>query len=75
MAAVRDIITHVDVEVALGKRICHRNRKQHSVTAGQKCLAVHDQDGSRKNYCLPCALEILAKAKTKLLTLEQEIQK
>lgn len=74
MAAVRDIITHVDVEVALGKRICHHNRRQHSVAAGQKCLAVHEHDGGRKNYCLPCALEILAKAKTKLLTLEREIQ-
>lgn len=74
MAAVRDIITHVEVEVALGKRICHRNRKQHSVAAGQKCLAVHEHDGGRKNYCLPCALEILTKAKAKLLTLEQEIQ-
>ena len=74
MGAVRDIITHVEVETALHKRICHHNRKQHNVAAGQKCLAVHDHDGGRKNYCLPCALEILAKAKTKLLTLEQEIQ-
>jgi hypothetical protein len=74
MATIRDIITHVEVETALHRRICHRNRKQHSVQMGQKCLAVHDHDGGRKNYCLPCALEILAKAKTKLLTLEQEIQ-
>jgi hypothetical protein len=74
MAAVRDIITHVEVEIALGRRICHRNRRQHKVLMGQKCLAIHDHDGGRKNYCLPCALEILAKAKTKLLTLEQDIQ-
>jgi hypothetical protein len=74
MAAIRDIVTHVEVETALHRRICHRNRKQHSVQMGQKCLAVHDDDGGRKNYCLPCALEILAKAKTKLLTMEQEIQ-
>jgi hypothetical protein len=74
MGAVRDIITHVEVEIALGKRICHHNRRHHSVPAGHKCLAVHDHDGSRKNYCLPCALEILAKAKTKLFTLEKEIQ-
>ena len=74
MAAIRDIISHVEVETALHKRICHRNRRQHSVPMGQKCLAVHDSDGGRKNYCLPCALEILTKAKTKLLTLEHEIQ-
>jgi hypothetical protein len=74
MAAVRDIITHVEVEIALGKRICHRNRKQHSVQKGQKSLAIHDHDGGRKNYCLPCAMDILAAAKLKLLTLEQDIQ-
>ena len=74
MAAIRDIITHVEVEIALHRRICHRNRRQHSVQMGQKCLAVHDHDGGRKNYCPPCALEILTKAKTKLLRLEQEIQ-
>jgi hypothetical protein len=74
MAAIRDIIAHVEVETALHKRICHRNRRQHSVQMGEKCLAIHDQDGGRKNYCLPCALEILARAKTKLLTLEYEIQ-
>jgi hypothetical protein len=74
MAAIRDIITHVEVETALHRRICHRNRRQHSVEMGKKCLAVHDHDGGRKNYCLPCAMEILAKAKTKLSTLEQEIQ-
>jgi len=74
MAAIRDIISHVEVETALHRRICHRNRRQHSVKMGQKCLAVHDNDGGRKNYCLPCALEILTKAKTNLLTLEHEIQ-
>lgn len=73
MAAVRDIITHVEIEVALRKRICHRNKKQHSIAAGQKCLAVHEHDGGRKNYCLPCALEILTKAKATLLMLEQDI--
>jgi hypothetical protein len=74
MASVRDIIVHVEVEIALAKRICHHNRRKHSVPMGHKCLAVHDHDGGRKNYCLPCALEILAKAKTKLLAMEQEIR-
>jgi hypothetical protein len=74
MAAVRDIVTHVEIQVASGKRICHHNRRQHSVPSGSKCLAVHDHDGGRKNYCLPCALEILAKARVKILVMEQDIQ-
>jgi hypothetical protein len=74
MAAIRDIVAHVDIEVAERKRICHRNRRKHSVLSGQKCLAIHEHDGGRKNYCLPCAIEILGKAKAKLFALEQDIQ-
>jgi hypothetical protein len=74
MAAIRDIITHVEIQVASGKRICHHNRRQHSVPSGGKCLAIHDHDGGRKNYCLSCAMEILAKAKVKLLAMEHDIQ-
>lgn len=74
MAAVRDILTHVEVQVASGKRICHHNRRQHSVASGNKCLAIHDHDGGRKNYCLACAIEILAKAKAKILDMERDIQ-
>jgi hypothetical protein len=74
MAAVRDIITHVEVQIASAKRTCHRNRKEHEIAKGEKCLAIHDADGARKNYCLPCATAILDKAKAKLLTLEREIR-
>lgn len=74
MAAVRDIITHVSIETASGKRICHRNRQGHEITKGQKCLAIREQNGGRKNYCLPCALEIVTKAKARLQVMEQEIQ-
>jgi hypothetical protein len=73
MATVRDIITHVEVQVAVNKRICHHNRRKHSVPSGHKCLAVHDHDGGRKNYCLECAIEILAKAKSRLLQMESDI--
>jgi hypothetical protein len=74
MAAVRDIITHVEVQVAAGSRICHRNRRDHQISKGDKCLAIHDADGGRKNYCGVCATEILARAKTKVLALEQAIR-
>jgi hypothetical protein len=74
MAIVRDIITHVEVEVALKARICHHNRRDHGITKGQKCLAIHSPDGGRKNYCLPCAMDILVKARTKLQAMEIQIQ-
>lgn len=74
MTAVRDIITHVEVEVALGGRICHRNRKKHSVLKGEKCLIIRDSSGGKKNYCLSCAGEIIEKAKAKLLLMQQALQ-
>lgn len=74
MAKVRDILVHVDVEVAARQRICHHNRKEHSIPKGNACLAIHDADGGRKNYCGACAQEILTKAKTKLTGLEQQLQ-
>ncbi len=74
MSAVRDIITHVEVEVALGGRICHRNRKKHAVKKGEKCLIIRDTSGSKKNYCLSCASEIIEKAKAKLLEMQQTLQ-
>lgn len=73
MAKVRDVLVHVEVEVALRVRICHHNRKDHTITKGDACLAIHDSDGGRKNYCGPCAQEILTKAKAKLLGLEQQL--
>lgn len=74
MAAVRDIIAHVEVQIASARRICHRSRNDHSIAENEKCLTIRDKDGGRKNYCLPCAAEILEKAKLKLQTLEREIR-
>jgi hypothetical protein len=73
MPGIRDIITHVEVQMASAVRICHHNRREHRILKGQKCLAVHAPDGSRRNYCLGCALEIIGKAKAKLAALEGEI--
>jgi hypothetical protein len=73
MAKVRDILIHVDVEVAARQRICHHNRKDHTIQKGIACLAVHDSDGGRKNYCGPCAQEILNKAKAKLSGIERQL--
>jgi hypothetical protein len=73
MAAVRDIITHVEVEVAVRVRICHRNRRKHSIPSGQACLVIFEHDGGKKNYCPICAKDILNKAKARLLELENGI--
>jgi hypothetical protein len=74
MAKVRDVLVHVEVEVALRVRICHHNRKEHTIAKGNVCLAIHDSDGGRRNYCGVCAREILTKAKTKLLGMEQQLR-
>jgi hypothetical protein len=74
MGIVRDIIAHVEVEVAQRARLCHHNKKEHNIRKGDKCLAIHDANGGRKNYCGPCAQDILTKAKTKLAGIEQQIQ-
>lgn len=74
MAKVRDIIVHVEVEVAERARICHHNRKDHEITKGEQCLAIYDHDGGRKNYCGACALAIVVKAKAKLLSMERTFQ-
>lgn len=74
MAMVRDIITHVEVEVAARVRICHHNRKKHSISSGQACLVIRAHDGGKKNYCPICAQEILGKAKVKLLILENSFR-
>lgn len=74
MASVRDIITHVDVEIASKVRICHHNRKEHQISKGEKCLIIRDQNGGKKNYCQSCAVAILQRAKEKISSLYQEIR-
>jgi hypothetical protein len=74
MAQVRDILIHVEVEVAKAKRICHHKRNEHSISKGIVCLTIRDDTGGHKNYCLPCAHEILTKAKSKLANFEQQLK-
>ena len=72
MAAVRDIISHIEIETATRKRICHHNRKDHNITAGEKCLVISEQSGSSKNYCYSYGVAILTKARHKLILLETD---
>lgn len=74
MAQIRDILVHVEIEVAAARRTCHRNRKDHSITKNMACLAIYDSDGARRNYCGICAKEILMKAKTKLAGFEEQLK-
>lgn len=65
----RDVLIHVSVETARGKRKCHHNRK-HSISQGDLCLVIKSGAyNSPKNYCLECATDILSKAKEKLQNL------
>lgn len=74
MGTARDIIIHVDVEIAERRRVCHHNRDKDSISMGRKCLVIREVSGGRKNYCPQCALEILLKAGKKLALLQQEMQ-
>lgn len=74
MPKVRDILGHVKVEKAARQRICHRNRTEHSIGKGERCLVIEDPatHGS-KNYCGECAKPILDSAKLRLSELEEQM--
>jgi hypothetical protein len=74
MPKIRDVLTHVSVEMAIRQRICHRNRQEHSVDKGELCLVIKDSStGGKKNYCTDCAPAILDRAKSRLAEIETEL--
>ncbi len=68
MAAVKNILKHVDAEVAGKKRKCYR-KQTHVILKGQTCLVVRDGPQSQTTYCALCAAEILARAEVALTDL------
>jgi hypothetical protein len=73
VAKTRDILKHVDVEVAKRSRKCHRSG-DHSIAKDEGHLAV--KDGSflaRRNYCLKCARPILDLAYSRLKGIEKQL--
>lgn len=63
MPQVRRVLGTVTVQTATRKRVCHRNRRDHSIPRGEKCLVIRDDaSGGAKNYCVPCGLAILDQA-------------
>lgn len=77
MPKVRDVLTHVTVETAKRKRICHRDRVDgHSIPSGIRCLVIKDAaTGGSKNYCLDHGNEILDAAEKRLGGLRTELVK
>ncbi len=73
MPQIRDVLTHVWVEVAVRRRICHRNRNEHGIEAGESCLVIKDAAGGKKNYCTECAPAILNLASERVAELEAEL--
>jgi hypothetical protein len=75
MAKVRRILSAVKIEVAQRKRICHHDRKGHSIEKGTTCLVIRESSGEgHKNYCMACGLEILDQAADDLASLRGSLE-
>jgi hypothetical protein len=70
MAKVRHVLNAVRIEVAQRRRICHHDRKHHSIEKGTTCLVIKGPSGEgQNNYCAICGLEILDQAADDLASL------
>ena len=75
MAQVRRVFGAVRIEVAQRKRICHHDRKHHSIEKGTMCLVIKETSGEgQKNYCVTCGLEILDQAVDDLASLRSSLE-
>jgi hypothetical protein len=74
MSQIRRVLGGCSVEIAHARRICHRNRKNHSIQKGTPCLVIKDAaSGGTKNYCPQCALAILDQATDDLEALRNRL--
>jgi hypothetical protein len=74
MTQIRRILGACTVEIAQRCRICHRDRKNHSIQTGSPCLVIKDTGtGSTKNYCPQCGLAILDQAADDLQALRERL--
>lgn len=75
MARVRHVLGAMRIEVAQRKRICHHDRKHHSIEKGAMCLVIKEASGEgHKNYCVTCGLEILDQAADDLASLRSSLE-
>ena len=70
MAAIKSLLIRITTEVTDRKRICHHNRKNHSITAGELCLVTIDDMGGKKNYCHLCADQMIKKVQAEIRDIE-----
>lgn len=74
MPHIRRLMGVCVVETAMRRRVCHRDRKHHSIERGTQCLVIKDPvDGGSKNYCPQCALAILDQAADDLQALRDSL--
>ncbi len=76
MAQIKAVLGHVSVETAKRTRICSRHRKgklAHDIVADEVCLVVRDADGTKHNYCVDSANDILARAQQALTELRADL--
>ena len=73
MPKIREVLNHVQVELAERERMCHRNR-EHAIVKGEVCLAVYEGPRrKRKNYCRACARDILTCAEDHLRSVTHQL--
>lgn len=73
MPKIRNLLNHAAIETAIRKRICHRERNEHSIPPGQHCLVVKDAAGGKKNYCPEHGSQILENTRAMLNQLQAEL--
>jgi hypothetical protein len=60
MPQIKRVLGSCTIETAQRRRVCHRNRKNHSIERDTVCLVIKDPvSGGSRNYCPECALAIL----------------
>ncbi len=74
MPQIRKVLGACCIETAQRRRVCHRDRKHHSIEKGTLCLVIKDPvSGGAKNYCPICALAILDQAADDLQLLRKAL--
>jgi hypothetical protein len=74
MPKVRQLLNAACVETAIRQRMCHHNRKKHSIPAKTRCLVIRDvASGGSKNYCPECAEAIFTRVDLDLAALRNAL--
>ena len=72
MPKVRNVIKHLSIEKAAGKRKCHTN-SAHTIAIGERHLAQVVQSGQRENICKECAGKVFDEAEAHLAALRKDL--